>query len=276
LEEAIERAKKEGRSESLMRTALQNLALLKEQDEDFVGARKVYNQMNAIWEAENDFERLIRTYYNIGDNYLVSGQLDSARIWLTKSYDLSQERNIIDPVESILKALEKLAEEEGNLMEALVRSKEILLLKDTLQNAEVFQRIGRMQEEYERALIEERERIAMARMQEQRDRENLLQYIGIAVFLAFVFLFVLFSGRLTISLNVLNGVTFFAFVLLFEFFLVLFDPKVEEISGGRPIIQLAINAGMALMLIPLHNYFEQRIRDRLAKKKLAREQKSKG
>lgn len=226
--------------------------------------------MIANWEAENDFERLIHTYYNIGDNYLVSGQLDSARIWLTKSYDLSQERNIIDPVESILKALEKLAEEEGNLMEALVRSKEILLLKDTLQNAEVFQRIGRMQEEYERALIDERERIAMARMQEQRDRENLLQYIGVAVFLAFVFLFVLFSGRVTISLNVLNGVTFFAFVLLFEFFLVLFDPKVEEISGGRPIIQLAINAGMALMLIPLHNYFEQRIRDRLAKKTSAR------
>ena len=108
----------------------------------------------------------------------------------------------------------QLAELAGAPSEALLYSKEIILLKDTMQDVETMSRIGRLQEDYKRK-VEDEEAAALALLEKsKREREDLLQYSGILVFLLFLFIFVFYSGRLSFPSYITAGIIFLAFVLL--------------------------------------------------------------
>ncbi len=141
-------------------------------------------------------------------------------------------------------------------------SKELLVLRASLQDIEAMSRIGRLQKEYQQKLIEEVEMRAATDLKNKRNREDLLQYTGILVFLIFLFLFVFYSERLTLSPALSGGIIFLGFVLLFEFVLVLLDPSIERITGGKPLFKHMANAGIAVFIIPMHNFFERKLRAR--------------
>jgi len=62
-----------------------------------------------------------------------------------------------------------------------------------------------------------------------------------------------------------EGLIFFAFLIFFEFLLVLADPYIEGWSSGAPGIKLLFNAGIAALIFPLHSLFETKLKRKLAK-----------
>ena len=64
-----------------------------------------------------------------------------------------------------------------------------------------------------------------------------------------------------------EGITFFAFLLFFEFMLVLLDPYIDKYSSGEPVYKLLINALVAAAIFPLNALFEKVLKRRLMKKK---------
>lgn len=267
IEEAVQRAEIEGKSEELLKVALLNLTALKEQNEDYIGARRVYRKTIRQLENSNEPGLLLAAYNNLGGNYMDQSMLDSAAFWFEKAYSKAIEAGMISSLEKVLKNRMQLAELAGAPSEALLYSKEIILLKDTMQDVETMSRIGRLQEDYKRK-VEDEEAAALALLEKsKREREDLLQYSGILVFLLFLFIFVFYSGRLSFPSYITAGIIFLAFVLLFEFALVLLDPKIEELTGGQPILKLIANAGIALLIIPLHGFFERKLRARTKNRK---------
>jgi len=73
-------------------------------------------------------------------------------------------------------------------------------------------------------------------------------------------------SRTNLSTELAEGMVFLAFLILFEFLLILTDPYFEEWSGGAPAIKLVINGGLALIILPLHRFFERFMKKRLLKK----------
>ncbi len=73
-------------------------------------------------------------------------------------------------------------------------------------------------------------------------------------------------GFVKVSPPVARSVTFFAFLLLFEFILLLIDPYVEKYSGGEPLYKLFINAVLAACIFPLNAIMESGLKRRLMKK----------
>ncbi|MFH1322031.1 MAG: hypothetical protein ABII90_15435 [Bacteroidota bacterium] len=73
-------------------------------------------------------------------------------------------------------------------------------------------------------------------------------------------------GRMAIPIRLAEGMIFFAFLLFFEFTLVLLDPYIECFSAGAPAVKLAFNAILAAMIFPLHAFFEGKLKKRIKEK----------
>ena len=72
-------------------------------------------------------------------------------------------------------------------------------------------------------------------------------------------------GKLALPPRMAEGIIFFAFLILFEFLLVLADPHIDRWSGGAPGIKLLFNAGIAALIFPAHAFFESKMKGRLVK-----------
>ena len=74
-------------------------------------------------------------------------------------------------------------------------------------------------------------------------------------------------GFVKVTPTVAKSVTFFAFLLFFEFLIVLLDPIINKYSGGEPAYSLLINAAIAACIFPIHALFERVLIKQLTKRK---------
>lgn len=98
---------------------------------------------------------------------------------------------------------------------------------------------------------------------EMKQRRNNLQFS--IIFLALLALSILVAslGFINISPKLADGLIFFAFLILFEFLLVLADPLVDTWADGAPGYKLLINSFMAVIIFPAHSFFERTLKKRL-------------
>ncbi|MEK0371189.1 MAG: hypothetical protein QQN55_08565, partial [Nitrosopumilus sp.] len=76
-----------------------------------------------------------------------------------------------------------------------------------------------------------------------------------------------------LPIRLAEGAVFFTFLLFFEFTLVLLDPYIDKWTGGEPAYKLAINAGLAGIIFPLHQFFETMLKQRILKAKSRKTEK---
>lgn len=141
--------------------------------------------------------------------------------------------------------------------------------RDTIQNEENEKAVIRAEMGYEfekEQLVKKQEAaleaMAVAEATAHRDR---LQYSVILIILLFVFGGVIALGFFKVSHRVAEGLIFFAFLIFFEFMLVLADPWIDNLTGGAPGWNLLANALIALLIFPVHHYSEHFLKKRLVK-----------
>ena len=160
-------------------------------------------------------------------------------------------------------------EQLGNYKLALEHYKQYTTLKDSVFNEEKSKDLGKLEAKHEMEMAEikrKQEEEEQARILEQQtQRRHLLQYSGILIFIITIFITLLFSGRLNIPVRVAKSGLFFTFLLVFEFILVLIDPYIDQWTGGEPAYNLAVNVALAGLFLPLHNFAESKLTQRLFK-----------
>ncbi|MBN4072100.1 tetratricopeptide repeat protein [Flavobacteriales bacterium AH-315-E23] len=159
---------------------------------------------------------------------------------------------------------------EAYYTKALDHYKQYATLKDSTFNEEKSKDLGKLEAKHEFEMAEQerirREEDLAAREEEQKSRRDNLQYSAILIFIVLLFASVFFIGRFSIPIRLAEGMIFFAFLLFFEFTLVLLDPYIEQYSSGAPAIKLAFNAILAALIFPLHSFFENTIKKRIVTK----------
>ena len=144
-----------------------------------------------------------------------------------------------------------------------------ITMRDSLNNKKTQKATIRHQTKYEfekEQLVKEQElKEKNRKIKEETQRRDNLQYS--LIFLGIIILFgvVLSLGFIKLSPTMAEGVIFFAFLILFEFLLVLGDPYVDSLTGGEPIYKLLLNALLAGLIFPLHAFFERTLKKRLVK-----------
>ena len=141
--------------------------------------------------------------------------------------------------------------------------------KDSVFNDSKSKEIGKLEANYEFEKQQEEEARVQLETEELKERNKSrrdnIQYSGIFVFVLSLFAAVFMSGKFSMSEKIAEGLIFFTFLLLFEFLLVLLDPYIESISGNEPAFKLLLNAALAVLIFPLHAFFEATLKKRLTR-----------
>ncbi len=138
-------------------------------------------------------------------------------------------------------------------------------LSDSIHSEKKAKELGHLEAEREQLEAQyEAEHQAKITIEKQTQR-NLLQYLGLGVGVIILIMFMLFARVINMKEWVAQGLVFVTIIFLFEFVLVLIDPITDKYSEGIPIIKFGINMALALVLFPMHHYFEKLAHHRIVK-----------
>lgn len=214
--------------------------------------------------AENAPKSKARYLEALGDVLWAQNKRKEAIDALTEGIALAKKANAAALQKSIYGKTSDYLFEQGQYQKAYDYRLIYTQLKDSLFNQNKAKEIGRMESRFEiEKKIEEQKRAeeeAQRKEAETIARRNNLQYLAIFGSLAFLFVGLFLLGRLKLSERVMGMVLFFAFLLFFEFVLLLIDPAVDNYTGGVPLPKLAVNALLALGLAQAHRLLENRMR----------------
>jgi tetratricopeptide (TPR) repeat protein len=207
---------------------------------------------------------------NVASVYVEEKKYKEAKDYLNKAILISDEIKAWQLIQDHNLTLSKLDSITGDYKSAYLHYQKYSAAKDTLFNDSKSKDIGRLEmkqeientERIRKATEEEKARIA----QRERDRKNTLQYSGMFITLLCIALIVVMLGFIKVSAPMARSITFFTFLLVFEFMLLLIDPYVDRFSGGEPVYKLILNALLACLIFPLNAALENGLKKRLTKK----------
>ena len=211
------------------------------------GIADAYNNLGYLSLEKGDYKKAVEDFEN---------GLSIAKKIGTKEY-------ISNAYEGLFKAFKKKNDYEN----ALINYELYIGYRDSLVNEETQKATIRQQTKYEfekEQLVAEQIKNEELRIENEKiERRNNLQY-SIILVIVVVLLSLLFAlGKIRVSTQVAEGLIFFAFLILFEFLLVLADPYIDNWTGGAPGWKLLLNAGIAAGIFPLHAFFEKTLKQKL-------------
>ena len=104
----------------------------------------------------------------------------------------------------------------------------------------------------------QRELIAKQEQEETERRYN-VQYFAITITILSIFILLIMFGVFKVSKLVIRSVGFFAFIIFFEFVILLADHKIMEITHHEPWKMLGIKIIIISLLLPFHHWIEHRV-----------------
>jgi len=215
---------------------------------------------------------------NLGKLYTAVKNYPEALRYLKKAQAVCENIGALDVRMKVEQRLSALYTQTARYRLAYRHYKQFSAFKDTLFNEEKSKSIGKLEAKHEFEMAEMQKKAeaeAKAKATAERvKRRNLLQYSGILIVLVLLFtsIVVVIPSRQRrrgtsrgLPVRLIEGITFLAFLLFFEFLLVLLDPYIEQYSAGAPAIKLGFNAILAGLIFPLHSFFESKLKRRIAK-----------
>ncbi|HEY0060139.1 MAG TPA: tetratricopeptide repeat protein [Flavisolibacter sp.] len=192
-------------------------------------------------------------FRDIADCYALLGNSSKAIELYEQSLALGSAMKDFAFVSPITQKLSELYAATGNYKRAFDYNVQFANYKDTLQVLSAKREVALLGVDREAKKIEkdlEDKAKAMYRL-------KTLQYWAIGAAIAIIFAFVLFLGMFTISKFVINLISFFAFVCLFEFIILLIDAEyLHHITHGEPFKLWLIKIFLIALLVPCQHFLE--------------------
>ncbi|GAB5466720.1 MAG: hypothetical protein Kapaf2KO_21560 [Candidatus Kapaibacteriales bacterium] len=183
--------------------------------------------------------------------------------YLEEAYEILNVIGNIGDKMNLLKDLSEAYSYKNDYKKEVELLKKHYILRDSLFNIDKAKEIGKLEAQREQLEAEYAQEEAARVEQEEIVRRNNLQYSIISIVTIIIFAIIFYFVRRNISFGAIDTLTFVAFLLLYEFVLVLTEPWVDDITDNVPIYKLLINIGFALLLIPLQK-IEQRLKRKFA------------
>lgn len=244
-----------------------NIGIIYYKYKDYDKALLNYNESVDLCKEMGDIASLPNLYIAIGEIQIATGEKEKALELFLKSLKAAKDIGLPYMEQQAYSGLSGLYEKDNKYKQALAYFKLYTSVKDSLFNEDKSKDIGRIEASHEFEMGQmnhKREQQEIEQLQAaNKSRRDNLQYSGILLFLVTIFAAVFMLGKVSIPIKLAEGMIFFAFLLFFEFTLVLLDPYIDDYSGGAPAYKLLFNAVLAGMIFPLHSLFEVKMKKRL-------------
>lgn len=200
----------------------------------------------------------------MADCYDSTGNIPLAITYYEKAIELSKSASDLRAVKSHSGILRRLYSQRGDYKKAF----EYSIIYDRYKDS-----VDLLSKENELTLIEldnETKRIKQEKelAEERERRRHNLQYMGITIIVATVFVFLIVIGMFRVSKLTIRTMGFFSLIFLFEFIVLVLDKWIHDITHGEPMKVWLIKIGIISILFPLHHYIEERLIHYLLSRKL--------
>jgi tetratricopeptide (TPR) repeat protein len=217
---------------------------------------------------EKTFDQAVRMYlYNeLGDCYSMLNENKNAQIYFEKALVVGKELNELSLNANILSKLSSLFAKTGDYQKAYERNQEYIFYKDTLQKMSAERDLVILELEREKARHEK----DLAKTIEEGNKRTNLQYLAISIAITLVFIIIMIMGMFPVSRIWFRIVSFFSFICLFEFIILLIDSWLHQKLHGDALKIWMVKIGLLAILLPLHHYLEHVMVHFLESQKLIR------
>jgi tetratricopeptide (TPR) repeat protein len=194
-------------------------------------------------------------YANYAYYFKLRKDYDKAIEYWLKARKIGDQLSSLDIQQQAVTNLDSLYQLKGDYRNAHFYGNQYSLLKDSLQKLSREKDLLSLEVDSENR---RKEREAL-RLQEETNRRHNLQYIGIMVAIAAIFVLLVMAGVFSVSKTTIRVLGFFAFIFLFEFIILLADNQIHHWTHGEPLKVLAIKIALIAMLLPLHHWLEKKV-----------------
>ncbi len=239
-----------------------------------IGSSHIFleNYDSAEWYLQKGLEAALIAEETIAQKSLILAQIE---LYLLQNKN-SQAKNLLNQIVNFLEnnydinialRYNELATEYyeaiKNYEKALFHERQKNIYSDSINDLESQTNAARLQGnfEIETKIAQEKEEIEKQKkfLQEKIERQNMLIYTGITIILVIILGFLYLLKTFNASERVLKAGLFFVLLLLFEFILLLLEPKIESLAKGNILIKLIMNLIIALPIVPLHSWLEKKL-----------------
>jgi tetratricopeptide (TPR) repeat protein len=185
--------------------------------------------------------------------------------WL-RAKKVADQVGSLDVMQTVATNLDSFYQWKGDFKNAHFYNSQYTQLKDSLQKLSREKDLLSLEIDNENR---RKEREAL-RLQAEINRRHNIQYMGIVVAIAAIFVLLVMAGVFSVSKNTIRVLGFFAFIFLFEFIILLADNQIHHWTHGEPWKVLAIKIVLIAMLLPLHHWLEKKVIHYLSSQELLR------
>ncbi|NOR87510.1 MAG: tetratricopeptide repeat protein, partial [Bacteroidales bacterium] len=209
------------------------------------------------------------TLHNLALNYQKESDYKNAISCGRKAFGLAVDIGYTKNVQDASHLLYTVFKDQNQMDSALYYFEIYHDMVDSIRSNENIKAGVRMQTRYEIAqesfIKEQKQEELDALKIDKKNRRDNVQYTLIFIGLLILVAAILFVGAINASARQAQGLVFLTFLIFFEFLMVIIDPWVDIYSGGAPAIKLTVNAIVAALIFPIHEFFKSIINKRIIK-----------
>ena len=221
----------------------------------FDSAGFYFNRALPYFEQKTSEANRINFYGQLGDYYQKTGDHDKSIEYFQKVREMGERNGQLENTRAALKHLDSLYVKKGNYKLANEYNGLYYQYKDSIDKLKKENELTQIaafdeQQRHERILLEK---------QEAKEKRNRLQYMGIIIGIAILFIALVMMGWFKVSANTIKAIGFFSFLIFFEFIFLVFKKNIYGVTNGEPLYDLAFMIGLAAILVPLHHWLEHKV-----------------
>ncbi|MBC7829823.1 MAG: tetratricopeptide repeat protein [Chitinophagaceae bacterium] len=222
---------------------------------NYDSAKYYYNKAGPVLEQKADLGGRYVFYTNYSNYLRKTGNYIGSIEQLLKAKNIAEKTGSLDWQILAVKNLDSLYQKTGDHTRAYFYKDKYHAYKDSLQNLGKEKDLMLLEVDNEN---KRKERLTKQAEEQKRNRHN-IQYMGITVAIAGVFVLLVMAGTFSVSKTTIRILGFFAFIFLFEFIILLADNQIHHFTHGEPWKVLAIKIILIAILLPLHHWLEEKV-----------------
>ena len=214
-----------------------------------------FNKALPYFETKTSEMNRINFYVQLAGYYKKVENYDKAIEYYQKVKDMGEKNGQLENVQIAYKQLDTLYEKKGDFKLANQYNGLYYQYKDSIEKLKKENELAQIE-----ALDEQqrRDRAAME-AQEAKEKRIRIQYMGIIIAIAILFMALVMMGWFKVSASTIRAIGFFSFLIFFEFLFLVFKKNIYGLTHGEPLYDLAFMIGLAAMLVPLHHWLEHKV-----------------
>lgn len=203
-------------------------------------------------------------YDNMGTLFEKKKDYQKSLFYWKKAEAMSNEIGDLELKIDVAQRLDSLYQKSQDFKNAYIYNNRYQVYSDSLRKLSTEKDLMALEVENEN---KRKEREALQAEEDTRTRHN-IQYMGITVAIACVFILLTMFGIFRVSSTTIRILGFFAFIFLFEFIILLADHEIHHWTHGEPWKIMAIKIVLISILLPLHHYLEEKVIHYLTSRKM--------